>query len=272
LTALLFTAAVSAAHAQTTDKSDDTLFNAVPDDQLRPLTSAVYDGIQDARTLDAGHFQVESALLDYSFNATTPRGYDKDEFAWDPRITVGVLNNVDIFVRPSFGVTDTFSHGTSSEFGTITTGAKVNLWGNDGGTTALAIRPYLAIPTSGGDLLGGADVALLVRLPQGFYLKFDSEFYATENDSDRLFAGFDNGMSLNKNLCAQVNVYAYLNTIVTSDPNQTWFGSAGLGLEYNFTSNLQLFGGMGFGFTPDWVYGETRAYDYDPRLGIVWRF
>lgn len=65
----------------------------------------------------------------------------------------------------------------------------------------------------------------------------------------------------------------YLNTTVTSNPNQQFYGNIGLGLNYHFTRNLQLFAGMGFGLaSSDWVWGQTRPFDYNPRLGFVWRF
>jgi hypothetical protein len=264
--------AAFAAEPQSIDKSDYSLFNPVPSDQLRPLSSEAIDGFPDARTLDAGHFQVEGEFVNYYFNSSMPVGYDKAEFVWEPRITVGLLNNVDFFIRPSYVIRSFYYGGSYSDFGTITTGVKVNLWGNDSGTTALAIRPYVAIPTQGGDVLGGGDLALLVRLPYGFSIKFDSELYATENDSGTLLAGFENSMSINKSLCSKADAYWYLNSSVTSDSAQTWFGDTGFGLDYNFTRNLQTFAGIGFGFTsPDWVYGQTRAYDYNLRVGFVCR-
>lgn len=267
--------AVFAADSQPVDKSDYSLFNPVPDVQLRPLSSEAYDGFTDARTLDAGHIQVEGEFINYYFNSATPVGYDKDQFVWTPRITVGLLNNVDFFIRPSYQIQSHYFSGSSSGFGRITTGVKVNLWGNDSGTTALAVRPFFSIPTMGGGLLGGGDVALLVRLPHGFSVKFDSEIYATENNNSTHFVGFDNSMSINKSLCSKADVYWYLDSSVSSDsePSQQWTGQTGVGLDYNFTGNLQIFAGMGFGVTsPDWVPGQTRAYDFNPRFGFVCRF
>ena len=264
--------AVSAADSPPGSANCDTLFKATPDDQLRPLSSQAYDGLTDARTLDAGHVQVESELLNYYFNGSTPQYYYKDSFFWEPRITLGLLNNLDLFIRPSYETrTDYFNHSTG-DFGTITTGLKLNLWGNNDGTTALAIRPYAAIPTSHGAVVGaGVDLPLLVRLPQGFWVKVDSEFYTAGYDNNQ--AGFSNGLSLNKSLCSKVDVYCYVNTVVTTNDKQPWYGYTGLGFDCNVTDNLQLFAGFGFGFTsPDWVLGQDRAYDYNPRLGVVWRF
>ncbi|MGA2178089.1 MAG: transporter [Verrucomicrobiota bacterium] len=265
ITCLMLPLAVFAAEPQSIDKSDYSLFNPVPGDQLRPLSSQAYDGVSDARTLDAGHVQVEGEFINYFFNSTTPYHYSSDGFLWEPRISVGLLNNVDFYVRPSYEIRSYDYKGGSSEFGRITTGVKINLWGNDGGTTALAVKPYLSIPTEGGDVLGGGDVALLVRLPHGFYVKFDSEFYATENNSRTLFAGFDNSMSINKSLYSKADAYWYLDSTVTTDSAQQWYGYTGFGLNYNFTSNLQIFAGIGFGLT-------SSAYDYNPRFGFAWRF
>ena len=264
--------AVSAADFTPAVTNFHTLFNTTPNDQLRPLSSEAYDSVTDARTLDAGHVQVEGALLDYSFNGSTPLFYEKNSFVWEPRIILGLLDNLDFFIRPSYETTTDYSDHSTSDFGTITTGLKLNLWGNNDGTPALALRPYAAIPTSSGREVGaGVDLPFLVRLPQGFWVKVDSEFYTAGNDNNQV--GFFNGLSLNKSLGSKVDVYCYLNTTATTVDKQTWFGDTGLGLDCNLTSNLQVFASFGFGFTsPDWVSGQTRAYDYNPRLGVVWRF
>jgi len=123
--------AIFADDSQPFDKSGYSLFNPVPNVQLRPLSSEAYDGFTDARTLDAGHVQAEGEFVNYSFNSTTPAGYDRGQFTWAPRITVGLLNNVDFFIRPSYAIQTHFSNSSSSEFGRITTGVKINLWGND---------------------------------------------------------------------------------------------------------------------------------------------
>jgi outer membrane putative beta-barrel porin/alpha-amylase len=258
---------------------DYTLLDPVPSDQLRPLSSEAYDGVMDARTLDAGHYQVEGEFINYFYNSSTPFSYDRDEYSWEPRITVGLLNNLDFYVRPSFEIRERYDHSSFSEFGHIATGVKLNLLGDDSGMFAVAVKPYVSIPTSrgngfgGGGVLGGGDVALLVRLPWELSVKVDSEVYATENNADAHFIGFYNAASINKTICSKVDAYAYADSTVTTDPNQTWYGFAGLGLKYSFTSDLQVFAGFGFGWTaPNWVPGEGRAYDYNPRAGFVWRF
>jgi hypothetical protein len=278
---LVFPLAVFGSDTNSNDKSGYSLFNPVPKNELRPLTSVVYDNVTDARTLDVGHFQVEGQFIDYyhvTAHVQRPElsyRYTGHEYLWEPRITVGLLNNVDVYIRPSYGITASEERGTyflspftssasTSRFGRITTGAEINLWGNDGGTTALAVKPFLSIPTHGGDVLGGSDLALLVRLPRDFYLKFDTEFFATEDNSNAVHAGFYNAMSINKTLCSKAEAYWHLDSTVTTVRNQQWYGYTGFGMKYNVTSDLQLFAGMGFGLT-------STSFDYNPRFGFVWR-
>jgi hypothetical protein len=265
LACLILPMAVIAADPSSTNY-DNSVSNSVSGVQSQPLTSDAYDSVMDARTIGAGHIQLEGALINYFFNSPTPRFHPSSEYAWDPRITVGLWTNVDLFVHPSYEIRNYKYRSGSSEFGRINTGFKANLWGNESGTTAFAVKPYLSIPTEGGNVLGGVDLALLVRLTHGFYIKFDTEFYATENDNDTLYAGFANSMSINKVLCSKTEAYCYLDSDVTTDPAQQWGGYAGFGLKYNFTNKMQIFAGMGFGLN------SSSSYDYNPRLGFVWRF
>jgi hypothetical protein len=318
----LFPSAILAADTGSVDKRPCNLFDPVPQDLLRPLSAESKVGFPDALTLDAGHFQVDGDFFNGYYNRgpltqttsqvlysnpgvqtiqVATRYSDSDrEVIWAPRITVGLFDHLDFFVRPSYELasfeqnkTLTFSfheitlsgtfnstvispvpsHKTAiNSFETLTTGFKVNLWGNDGGWTAFAIRPYLAIPTSQGDVVGGgADLALLVRLPHGFTLNVDSEFYTAGDNNN--YAGFGNNLSLSKALCSRFDVYGYWDSQVTTDSAETWQAYAGLGLDYNFTRNVQLFASLGLGVVPaDWVFGQNRAYDYNPRAGLVWRF
>jgi hypothetical protein len=265
MTLLIFPLAVFGDNAGTNTNTFFSIFNPAPSDQLGPLSSEVYDGVSDARTVGAGHIQMESELINYYFNSSTPYFQSSSAYLWEPRITVGLLTNLDFYVRPSYEIRSYEHFSDSSKFENVTTGVKFNIWGNDAGTTALAIKPYLSIPTEGGSVLGGSDLSLLVRMPYGFYAKFDTEFYATQNYKDTLYAGFGNSMSINKSLCSQTEAYWYLDSTVTTDPAQQWYGYTGFGLKYNFTDNVQIFAGMGFGLT-------SSSYDYNPRLGFVCRF
>jgi hypothetical protein len=253
------------------DKGEYNLFNVTPAIQLRPLVLDANDGVADPTTVDAGYAEVQGSLVDYYHGSRTygPVNYSKDHFEWSPRVSLGVLNNVDVFIHPGFQVTSYKysgaynASGDSSGYTGINIGAKINLWGNDGGMTALAIAPYISIPNGADTVLGGADIPFAVRLPCQFYLKFVFNPYAFENGSTVYF-GMDNSMSLHKMFGKSLDTYAYLDTIYLSD-STPWYGYAGFGAGYLITPNIELFAGIGFGLT-------DNSYDYNPRLGLAWRF
>jgi len=254
-----------------TDKSQYNLFNVTPASQLRPLSADTDDGVTDPTTVDAGYVEVQGSLVNYYRydNDYGPVHFSEDHFAWAPRITLGVLNNVDVFIHPSFQVTSYQytgpfnASGSSSGYDGINIGAKINLWGNDGGKTALAVAPYISIPNGGDTVEGGADIPFAVRLPYEFYLKFVFDPYAFENHHT-IYFGMDNSMSLHKGFGTKLDVYAYLNTTYRSD-SEPWYGYTGFGAGYLFSPNVEVFLGIGFGLT-------DNAYDYNPRLGLAWRF
>ena len=254
-----------------TDKSQYNLFNVTPSSQLRPMSSDADDGVTDPTTVDAGYVQVQGNLVDYYHYSKSygPVNFSEDHFDWEPRISLGVLNNVDLFIHPAFQVTSYKysgaynASGDSSGYSGINVGAKINLWGNDGGMTALAVAPYLSIPNGADTVMGGADIPFAVRLPYQFYLKFVTDPYAFENHHTVYF-GMENSMSLHKTFGKCLDTYAYLDTVWRSD-STPWYGYAGFGAGYLVTSNIEVFMGIGFGLT-------DNSYDYNPRLGLAWRF
>jgi hypothetical protein len=255
------------------DKSSYNLFNPTPDASLRPLSLDALDGVVDPTTVDPGHVQVQGNLVDYYHYSTTfyrTVDFSEDHFNWSPRISLGLLNNVDFWVHPEFEETShTYSgsynaSGSSSRFEQITLGPKINLWGNDGGLTAFSVAPYVSIPDGNHAILGGADISFAVRLPQQFYLKVMTDPAVTNPRNDTDYLGIQNSLSLHKTFGDKLDAYAYLDTEWVSS-GEEWDGCAGFGAGYLVTKNLEVFVGIGCGLT-------DNSYDYNPRLGLGWRF
>lgn len=205
--------------------------------------------------------------------------FSEEEYHWSPAIRVGLLDNVEFYVNPSYTsesenvkgsysapyVPVTFDNTTHrSSFGAVNLEPKVNLWGNNGGMTSFALSPYLGVPTGHGAVRGGGAAAFGVSLPYAFYLKVESELYDTR-DHRTVYGGFYNAISLHKKLCSKSDAFAYLDSAASSDPDSSWYGYTGFGATYSITRNLQLFGAMGFGIV-------SAAFDYNPRFGVVARF
>ena len=128
------------------------LFNPTPADLMRDLSTDRPDQTESAYTVDAGHVQIEIDFLNYLREHDTTGGADirTRALAVAPlNLKFGLLNNVDLqlmadpYVRVR--AEDRLSGVTAraSGFGDFTTRLKINLWGNDGGPTALAIMPFV---------------------------------------------------------------------------------------------------------------------------------
>src|SRR5688572_9385162 len=175
--------------ADVPDKSQYHLFNPTPVALMREMSTDRPDKTESAYTVDAGHFQIESDLATYTYDHDTKDGANRRVDAWAVaaiNFKVGLLNNVDLQT-----VVETYNHITihdlaagektrQSGFGDITSRIKINIWGNDGGTTALAVMPYVKFPTSQDDIgndsvEGGLIVPMAIELPQGFGLGLMTE-------------------------------------------------------------------------------------------------
>jgi hypothetical protein len=295
----VFTAAVSATSLSETnsqDKSQYNLFNPTPVDLMRPMYSDQYDGVFDAHTLDAGHIQIESSLINYgefSERYNYPFGsyhFTEEEYSWSPRFRIGLLNFMDFDVSPTYAVRSytlsgriynppsyppfqTFSDRVhSSAFGDVGLGSTINLWGNDGGPTSLAIHPFVTVPTDRDDWSGGVGIPFGWQLPLKIYLKLESEFAVAEISPHINYGQFYNAISLHRPICSRAEVYWYLDSTVTSDSAVPWFGYTGFGSIFKVTPNLEFFGGIGFGLGKTEFGMFPNAFDYNPRFGIVWRY
>ena len=159
------------------DKSGYTLFDAVPDSELRPLETDRPTKSNSPYTVDAGHFQYESDIVNstydhYSYGRTTT----SDTLVADPTLKLGLTNNTDLevalapfnFVRSTSRAGGVKTDGNG--FGDIYTRLKVNLLGDDGGDYAVAIVPYVKAPTASrtlgnGHYEGGAYAPVSFALP-----------------------------------------------------------------------------------------------------------
>lgn len=150
-------ALASGLHAQ--DKSAFSLFNPTPRALLRPLSADRPDATESPITVDAGHVQIELSFFDYTRSDHSGDVSD----AWillDTNVKLGLLNNVDLQF-----VFSTYTKETDVDgFGDVQLRLKANLWGNDGGTTAFGVMPFVKFPTntelSNGEFEGGLIVML----------------------------------------------------------------------------------------------------------------
>ncbi len=268
----------------TPDKSGYHLFNPVPRELMRELSTDRPDKTESARTVDAGHFQVEADLWSYSYDAHNPA---KDHTIAESlgiapvNLKAGLRNNWDLqLIVPTYNFTrlrerKTGTRQTERGFGDLILRSKFNLWGNDTGDevgdTALALMPYVKFPTAHGQLgndafEGGLIAPLAVSLPAGWDMGVMTQMDLNEDgDGSGHHPEFVNTVTFAHDIVGNLAGYVEFFSSVSVDDDSDWVGTVDLGLTYGLTENIQLDAGINMGVT-------RAADDWNPFMGIAWRF
>ena len=241
------------------DKNQYWLLNPVPPDQMRSFSPDRPTKSNVPYTVDAGHFQYETGLV--NFTRQVIGGVHTDTILVpNPTFKVGVTNNADLEVIVPFAGVHTFSSsGPSSTIwgiGDTFARAKINLWGNDGGDTAAAVIPYVKAPSAplgigDGAIEGGLIGPLAVTLPHNFTLLLVPEIDVLKDSADDGRHGnfiFDINLSRGviKNVTAYVELWADYNNDPIVKTTQVSFDTA---VAWVVVPNVQLDVGANFGLT-----------------------
>ena len=145
---MLFGAIGSPAMAQATDKSGYHLFNPTPREHLRDLSTDRPDKTESPYTVDAGRFQFEMDLVTLTIDEAADFRVETVNVA-PINLKLGLTNTTDLqvifdsYVRQTIEDETTGARDTIDGVGDVTVRLKQNLWGNDGGKTALAVMPFV---------------------------------------------------------------------------------------------------------------------------------
>jgi hypothetical protein len=268
-----------ASSSERPDKSGFTLWDPTPRPLMRELSADRPDKTESAYTVDAGHFQVEMDLVSYAHNHDRTGANDTVSDAWavtPMNLKLGILNDLDVqlvietynLVRTQDRVAGTTEH--RSGYGDTTLRVKRNLWGNDGGTTALAVMPFVKFPTSQDDLgndavEGGLIVPFALELPRGWDLGATFAVGALRDEFGTGYhAGFANSITVGHDLTKKLAGYVEFFAEASAESGAPWVGSVDLGLTYAVTADLQLDVGVNLGVT-------NAAEDVNPFIGLTWR-
>jgi len=159
----------------------------------------------------------------------------------------------------------------ASGFGDMQTRLKINLWGNDGGQTALAIMPFVKWPLSASSLRngkteGGVIIPLAVELPHGWGMGLMTEFDFVRNAVNNAYdTEFVNSITFSHDIVGNLGGYVEFVGVTGSAPGFKWQGQADVGFTYAVNDNTQLDFGCNFGAT-------KSAPDFNPFIGLSWRF
>jgi len=240
------------------DKDRYWLLYPTPPDEMRSFSTDRPTKSNVPYTVDAGHFQYETDLVNYTRLMSGSTRIDT-LLVPNPTFKVGLTNSVDLEVNVPFAGVHTFGSGPSSTLwgiGDTFVRSKINLWGNDGGNTAAAVIPFVKAPSApigigNGAIEGGLIAPLALSLPNSFTLLLVPEVDAFKNSADNGRHGnfiFDVNLSREviKNVTAYVELWADYNDDPLLKTTQVSFDTA---LAWVVMPNVQLDVGANIGLT-----------------------
>ena len=259
------------------DKSRSHLFNPTPPDQMREMSTDRPDQTESPYTVDAGHFQVELDLGAAVFDRDRSDGGDVQTTGWGTSLNVkmGLLDNLDIqFVFEPYAKVEVEDRtagikDTASGFGDFQTRLKLNVWGNDGGQTSLAIMPFVKWPLSQSSLRngkseGGVILPLAIDLPQGWSMCVMTEFDFVRDGGGGCDTEYFNTITFAHDIVGNLGGYIEFAALITSKRGADWQGQVDVGFTYGLDEDTQLDFGCNSGVT-------RSAPDFNSFIGLSWR-
>lgn len=240
---------------------------------LRDLTTDRPDTTESPFTIDAGHVQVETTIFGYSRTQGDANGNHAESFEFaTTNLRIGLTSafELNVVVHP-FGISAPGGGVARQQgIGAIDGRAKLNLIGNDGSKVALALLPYVSIPTdrSNGVSPRYAEFGLLVPLAFDLGGRFGLGLNAGINarrdgpaDPYRVYGVATASLAMSWN----DRLGSYYEVAVEAGGNQPAATSLNTGITWLAGDNLQLDAGTQFGVSGD-------AAQVGPFIGFSLRF
>jgi hypothetical protein len=249
-----------------------TLSHLQASDPVREMSTDRPDTTESPYSVPAGMFQIEASFFDYSrdsnsgFSSSDQWIYGQINF----KMGVGKDSDLQVIVN-SHAVAGESERGDSTRtngFGDVTVRFKQNLWGNDSGTTALALMPYVTIPTHtqvsdeawAGGLIVPLAISLTDRISLGLMIEADLVPDADTNGYDLEWV---HSATLGLSLTDQLSLYLELVGIAGQDADyQALFDT---GLTFAVTESLVIDAGIRLGM-------NRPAPDFGVFTGMSIRF
>lgn len=214
------------------------VFHPAPVGNLRDLSPDRPDTTESPVTVDAGHWQVETSLYDWSRDA----GNDTHTWA-STNVKLGLSDCSDLQL-----LFDSFLRDEAADaegFGDITLRYKWNVWGNDGGKTAFALFPFVKIPTgtaaSNGEWEGGLILPFTIELADGWSLATMAEIDVVDDPAGSHEFEFVHSVSLAHDFTEKFGGYLeYVGTVTERD----YQAQVSAGVTYLIHENLAADAGL----------------------------
>jgi hypothetical protein len=230
---------------------------------MRPLWTDRPDTTESPYTVDKGRFQIEVEI-----GSLTVNGGEKSYGLGETNLKFGLDDSTDIQL-----VLPLYEHiaGGAEGFGDMQIRVKRNLWGNDGGDTALAIMPYIQLPTRS-DGIGDEETQGGVIIPFGFEgthgwsygVQAQFDLIADPVGSGHNFS-FLTSATAARSLTERLGAFFEIVAIFGEGTAATSEQYLNSGLTWAVSDTVQLDGGIRIGLS-------NEAEDFSPFLGISAKF
>ena len=262
------------------DKSGYHLLKPTPEALMREMRTDRPDKTESPSTVDAGHIQIELDAFSFTreYNSSNGGNVRTDSWAVAPiNLKIGLCNSVDFQLvletwnKVRINDRDAGTVERHRGFGDITARLKINLWGNDGGTTAFGVMPFVKLPTNQDGLgnngvEGGIIFPFAIALPGGWDLGVMTEYdYVRNGDNSGYHSEFINSITVSHDIAGKLGGYAEFFSAISTDRHKSWIGYVDFGLTYGLTKNIQLDAGVNIGIT-------DSAKSWNPFIGFSARF
>ena len=248
------------------DKDAYSLFHPTPREQMRGMSTDRPDVTESAYTVDAGHFQIETTLFGFAKDG------DVESYRFgETNFKFGLTNQTDLQLVVPFFERQRGGGEDDEGIGDLIVRLKWNLWGNDGGDTALALMPFVKAPTASHDLgndkvEGGLIIPLAISVSERVGLGLMAVFVVSHDN-----AGGDYGMEFVNSVTCGIDITdrlgGYLEFVSVSSTHEetAWEGYVNSGLTFAVTDDLVLDAGLGVGV-------NEEAQDIVPFVGVSFRY
>lgn len=217
------------------------------------------DTTESPYTVEPGVFQVESTLWGFAKDGSLT--------TWslaESNLKTGLTRNTDLHIvlRPW-----TKEEGGAEGFGDADLRLKWNLWGNDGGSTAGALMPFVTIPShtavSSGEWEGGLIFPVSIDIAEGIGFGFQTELDRVWNEDDRNHDwDFLHSAVLGFDLTEKTGLFVEYVGVAGDHPYEA---TANLGITFAPSADIQWDFAVGFGL-------NDAAEDLSLIQGISFRF
>jgi hypothetical protein len=249
------------------DKSDYTLLNPTPDADLRSFNTDRPPKANSPYTVDAGHFQYESDIAVFGYG-DTDGVKTQDWTVFDPTLKLGLTNTIDaeLQITPYESVVtkSAANRTTVSGIGDTVLRLKINVLGDDRGAVAVALLPYVKLPTAqsglgNGKVEGGLILPVSFSAPGGFTVIVMPEGdYLKDSADSGYHTAFDFLINVSHSLDKRWTFYTEVFTSQSFQAREKPIYTLDEALTYALRPNMQLdFGGN---FCLNGVTPRTQLY------------